>query len=405
MRRLLLLLSALLTVSAGSGAQATGTAVTPKPRGAGMEVRQYTLQVLNSSEAVSLLAPFVPFGDGGGVYRASPTVISVIGTRRTLAVADSVLRSYDHAPATLVLRFMLIAATDSAVLDPLIGEVDVELRRLLKFNGYRRLAEATSVVAETERFTSTMSAADRTEFTVDGSVKNVRDGRVGIAISLRSGTKGMMMGVPTSPDTRQLLSTSLTVPLGQTVVLGTAAGENGVAALILTVRPELAQATARQEPEPVARLARSTLSATTVNNSPSDSTLTYKFKVIHQGTPLFSGILHVRGDSMTVESRDGTCRTDQLNPKWIVSTFHCVGMAGVETLALSFDVHNLRNQSKWGGIVTATKTVGRECVSYSTDPKIRGEPFAANRCVVWQPVIKDVKTGVGGKIFLDSVPR
>jgi hypothetical protein len=51
----------------------------------------------------------------------------------------------------------------------------------------------------------------------------------------------MMMGVPISPNVRQLLATSLTVPLGQTVVLGTAAGDKGVQALILTVRPEMAK--------------------------------------------------------------------------------------------------------------------------------------------------------------------
>lgn len=241
MRRILLLLAALLTVTASSGAQVAAAAPTPKPRGLGMEVRQYTLQVLTGSEATSLLAPYVPFEDGGGVWRSGGSVISVIGTKRTLAVADSVLKSYDHPPATIVLRFMLIAATDSAVKDSRIGEVDGELRRLLKFNGYRRVGEATSVVSETQGFTSTMSTTDLFDFTVDGSVKNVRDGRLSIAIQLRSGTTGLIMGVPTSPTARQLLSTTLTVPMGQTVVLGTAAADHGFAALILTVRPELAK--------------------------------------------------------------------------------------------------------------------------------------------------------------------
>lgn len=239
MRRILVLLALLLAVPVCSVAQATAAVVTPKPRAAGMEVRQYTVQTISTREAVSLLAPFVPFGEGGGVWASGSSVISVIGVKRTLAVADSVLKVYDHAPATLVLRFMLIAATDSAVQDPRIGEVDDELRRLLKFSGYRRLAEATSVVSEQQGFTSTASTTDFGEFTIAGTLKSVSAGRVGITIELRGGTTGMMGGVPISPNVRQLLSTSLTVPLGQTVVLGTAAGDKAVQALILTVRPEL----------------------------------------------------------------------------------------------------------------------------------------------------------------------
>lgn len=241
MRRSLILIALVLTLPVCSGAQAVAATVTPKPRGAGMDVRQYTVQTISAREAVSLLTPFVPFVEGGGVWVSGSSVISVIGVKRTLAVADSVLRSYDHAPATLVLRFMLIAATDSAVRDPRIGEVDAELRGLLKFSGYRRLAEATSVVSEQQGFTSTASTTEFGEFTIAGTLKSVSAGRVGITIELRGGTTGMMMGVPISPNVRQLLSTSLTVPLGQTVVLGTAAGDKGVQALILTVRPELAK--------------------------------------------------------------------------------------------------------------------------------------------------------------------
>jgi hypothetical protein len=379
MRRLLLLIAVVMTVSAGSGAQATGTEATPKPRARGMEVRQYTLQVLSGSEAVSLLAPFVSVEDGGGVWRSSSTVISVIGTKRTLAVADSVLRSYDHQPVTLALRFMLIEATDSAVTDARIGEVDGELRSLLKFKGYRRLAEATSMVAENQNFTSTMSAADRSEFTVDGGVKTVRDGRVGIGISLRSGTKGMMMGAPTSPDTRQLLSTTLTVPLGQTAVLGTAASDMGVAALILTVKPELAELTARQ------------------STAPQSSEGTFEFKV-HFGSASFDGILRVLGDSMEVESPSGYCVSDLRQSSLEVKRFNCEGLTGVENLVLAFDIHNLRERSNWWGKLNEERTDGRQCVQYRRDPKL------GNVCVEWGPKVTQVKKSVRDRIILTPRP-
>jgi len=396
MRRIVLFLSALLTFSATSSAQATGSALTPRPRGAGMEVRQYTLQVLSGSEAALLLTPFVPVGDGGGVWRSGSSVISVVGTKRTLAVADSVLKSYDHPPATLVLRFMLIAATDSAVTDPGIGEVEGELRRLLKFNGYRRLAEATSVVAETQGFTATMSAADRTEYTVDGGVKSVRDGRVGIGISLRSGTTGMMMGVPTSRDTRQLLSTALTIPLGQTVVLGTAAGDKGMAALILTVRPELA---AQQSPAPAAGIGRASPSDTkTAGNVPASSEATYDFR-LHYGSANFDGILRVHGDSMEVESSHGYCRADVQRASFEVKRFDCEGLQGVEDFVLAFDVHHVSDRSRWLGSVRQQQADGRLCIMYSSDPKQK------NVCVMWEPKFKEVKRGIGDRIFMTPKPR
>jgi hypothetical protein len=340
-----------------------------------MEVRQYTLQILTGSEAQSLLAPFVPVEDGGGVWRSSNTVISVIGTKRTLAVADSVLKSYDHKPVTLALRFMLIEATDTAVTDARIGDVDRELRSLLKFKGYRRLADATSIVAESQNFTSTMSAADKSEFTVDGTVKTVRDGSVGIGISLRSGTKGMMMGVPTSPDTRQLLSTTLTVPLGQTAVLGTAAGDKGMAALILTVRPELAELVARQ------------------SKAPESNERTYDLRMSF-GTTRFDGSLHVLGDSLEVESLHGYCVADFRKSSLIVKRFNCEGLTGVENLVLFFNIQNLRDGSEWSGTINEEQTNGPVCI------QTRG-----GVCVAWKPTIGDQSKRVGGRIILTPQPR
>lgn len=390
MRRLLLFLAALMTVSAGSGAQAAGTTATPKPRGRGMEVRQYTLQVLTSSEAESLLVPFVPVEDGGGVWRSSGTVLTVIGTRRTLAVADSVLQSYDHPPVTLVLRFMLIEATDSAVTDPRIGEVDGELRRLLKFGGYRRLAEATSVVAETQNFTSTMAAVDRTEFTVNGGLKNVRDGRVGIGISLRSGTKGMM-GVSTSPDTRQLLSTTLTVPLGQTVVLGTAAGDKGVTALILTVRPELAEG---QASAPTVVTANTSMSAAkAVRNPPQVDTGTFAFRVQY-GSATINGILHVFRDSLTVDSPYCTRVPHSRVSSSLWGSFNCTGMPMLDDFRIGFDAWKPRERSYWSGSYTKWQPSGRECVIYTTNKE------GQSVCARWQAKMVEVTVRVGDKILV-----
>jgi len=394
MRRFVLLLSALMTIAANSSAQTSDTSVTLKRRGTGMEVRQYTLRTIDTREAVSLLMPFVPFGNGGGVWASGESVISVVGVKRTLAVADSVLQSYDHAPATLVLQFMLIAASDSAVNDPRIGEVDRELRRLLRFNGYRRLVEATSVVSERNRFTSTMSTADLGEFTVSGTVKSVSDGRVGVAIGLHGGTTGVMMGVSVSPNVRELLSTSLTVPLGQTVVLGTAAGEKGVAALILTVRPELASTS-----PPDANANPAARAVTTVNNPPPADTGAYPFRVRY-GSAGFDGTLHLFADSITVESKDAQClpvprvRTF----KW-EGTFSCLGIATLDEVALRFDRWNPKERSYWTGSFTKLQNVGSECVMYTTNPQ------GKSVCARWQPKMEERRIKVGDRILFLSQSR
>lgn len=368
MRRLLLIFAALLPAYAG--AQATGTTATPKSRAPGMEVRQYTLQVLSGSDAQSLLAPFVPVEGGGGVWRSSGTVITVIGSKRTLAVADSVLKLYDHQPTTLALRFMLIEASDSAVSDGRIGEVEAELRKVLKFNGYRLMAEATALVAEAQGFTSTMSTADHAEFTVDGGVKTVREGSVGIGIALRSGTKGLLMGTPTSPDTRQLLATSLTVPIGQTAVLGTAANDKGIAALILTVRPELSGSSGAQ---PGASQARER---------------TFEFKV-HSNAASFEGLLRVLGDSMEVEALHGYCVYDPRKSDKQVKRFNCEGLSGVGNVVLHFYLQNVRDASEWTGFANEEQTNGPECTQYRQGV-----------CIAWKPTVNTLRKRVGGRILL-----
>ena len=233
-------------VAPAKSTQPARTAASVSARAPGMEAHTYSLQLLSGDDAARLLMPYVPFDGGGGLFAASSAggvrAITVVGNTRTHAVVDSVLKEMDHSPATIVFHFMLIAATDSVVNDASIGEVDGELRRLLRFNGYRRVSEATAMVAEANRFRSTMSSPELGDFTVEGSTRYVRGGRVSLEISLESGTGTPTIvggGIVQMP--KPLLSTSLSIPLGQTVVLGTAAGDKGVAALILTLRLELAK--------------------------------------------------------------------------------------------------------------------------------------------------------------------
>src|SRR6266700_3386092 len=90
-----------------------------------ISVRTFTLRWLSPKDAATLLAPYV-YGPNQGVYEASHSIraVTVRGTTATLARVDSMLRENDRQPATIVLRFQLILAVDSAAHDPAITDID-----------------------------------------------------------------------------------------------------------------------------------------------------------------------------------------------------------------------------------------------------------------------------------------
>jgi hypothetical protein len=112
------------------------------------------------------------------------------------------------------------------------------LRGVLKFTGYRMLNAAVANATEGGLVSQTLSADSEplsltvivNDLRVDGNAASVHL-QVSLARSLTS---------PRSPNAN-VLSTSVTVPIGQTVVLGTSAAESGQRAMILTVRPQLAK--------------------------------------------------------------------------------------------------------------------------------------------------------------------
>ena len=136
----------------------------------------------------------------------------------------------------------------------------------------------------------------------------------------------------------------------------------------------------------------------TVDNPTQDTTAKYEFR-IRFGSSTYDGMLHVLGDSMTVESEYGNCRSDVLRMRGMPRKFDCTGMQGVEKFALVFDLHSPKGNSYWKGLVVEDRVVGRECVQYSTNAQQR------NVCVKWEPKIKAVQVGVGDKILLEPAPR
>lgn len=205
--------------------------------------RTFKLVHLAPDDAAKLVAPYVHPVYGAGVFEAGAIrAITVRETPEMLARIAALLKEHDLAAATVVLRFQLIAAESTQIRDPAIAAVESQLRSLFRFPGYRLVSEATAMASIHQAFRLLIAADDeRLELTGHVNSVNVAEGEPSVHLNVslvrpvpvvdaKSG--GVMAG--------GLLGTGLTVPLGQTVVMGSTTPGGKIMALILVVRPEIA---------------------------------------------------------------------------------------------------------------------------------------------------------------------
>jgi hypothetical protein len=128
------------------------------------------------------------------------------------------------------LHFQLIEADGPSAPDPRIASLDSLLRGLFRYRGYRLLDEVPMTIAD-GRTSSTRVRLENRSIGIDVSLDRVRTGPAGGEVDLRVGL--------TAPGIGRVLETSLTVPLGKTVVLGSGALPSEKGSLIVAVRPEL----------------------------------------------------------------------------------------------------------------------------------------------------------------------
>ncbi len=210
-------------------------------------VKTVSLHHLASGSAVKLLAPYA-VTPGGGVFEV-PNVMAVT-IREVPPIYNEmlgVLEKYDRDPATVVLNFQLVSAEQTNSRDPAVAGIDSLLRGVLKFSGYRLLGTAMATTGEAHMVTQTI-AADNETLSLTVEVRDVRvegnDASVNLYVSLeRPAIPAQSTGTASVAGRAavRLLSTGVTVPMGQVVLLGTSASDNGQRALILTVRPQLAK--------------------------------------------------------------------------------------------------------------------------------------------------------------------
>ncbi len=238
MKRLLVALAIGFAPSIGAAQQQAATRT-----GGDIVVKTITLKHLTSAEATQLLQPYVQT-TGGGVHAVlNVRAVTIREVPKVFAEMERVLAMYDRSPATVTLNFQLIAAENTNTRDPAVAGLDSLLRGVLKYSGYRLLRTTVATAGENERVSQTL-AGDQDTFTLHVIVSEIRtdgpESNVHLTVSLEQ-DRFIVTPAGRAPTAgRDLLSTGVTVPIGHTVVLGAAAAGSGDRALILTVRPQLA---------------------------------------------------------------------------------------------------------------------------------------------------------------------
>jgi len=205
-----------------------------------MEVRTFELERLDAGEAVALVAPYVFEEREGAPGEMSQTegLLTVRELPENLDRIEAVLRRYDQEAADVQLRFQIIEADGFSGRDAAIAEVEEELRGLLRYEGYRLVAESVLRVREGQY------VEQRVQSLIEGTPGFVLATNVGRVSRSENGDR-ITLEVQLHDLWNQLLNTSVTVEDEKIMVIGTAAGTpDGTAsggpqtrAYILTVRP------------------------------------------------------------------------------------------------------------------------------------------------------------------------
>jgi hypothetical protein len=201
-----------------------------------LETHTFELQHLDPHQAAQMIEPYVwdDRPDAPGSMSAVDNTLTVRETEDNLEKIARVLEEFDIPRPTVRLNFQLIEADGAAQGDPAISEVEAELRRLFRYQGYRLVNEAVVGGMEgshIEQLVGEPSEPDEGWIIIAqiGSVR-VRDdsGWVQMEVGVRSPTRGAFM-------------TRVNARIGQTMVVGNAQLMTGGGTLILTVRPEIVQ--------------------------------------------------------------------------------------------------------------------------------------------------------------------
>ena len=206
--------------------------------GDSLEVRTYTLERLEGEEAFGLVDPYVYRDREGapGTLNISGRLLTVRELPENLDRITDVLEEYDRARADVRLHFQLIQANGFEDPDESIQAVETELRKLLRYNGYRLIGETVLQLREggfgrqIVRGTLEVVSPEDSQFNLMAGVGRVSTDDQGSTVELEVGLEHF--------DT-SILGTDVAAANGQSLVLGTTSPLTGGGALILVVTPTI----------------------------------------------------------------------------------------------------------------------------------------------------------------------
>ncbi len=200
-----------------------------------LDVRTFPLEGLRDYEAQQLLQPYVYEGRprAPGTLSVTNGAITIRETPDNLEKIERVLAEYDRVRPDVRLHFQLIEADGFTDSDARIATVEAELRKIFRFGGYRLVGEAFVTATDGSAVTQGMQGTDDA-YDIRSEVYWVGPGAIRLEeVTLFSDTGG------------RILSTTVNIRPGQTLVLGSSPKE-GSGTLLLTVRAEEATSISNQ---------------------------------------------------------------------------------------------------------------------------------------------------------------
>lgn len=193
-----------------------------------LSTETFRIQHMDHNEVMGLIDAYV-WGEregAGGAMSFSEGAVTVRETHDNLRRIRETLAEFDRPREDVQLFFQLIEADGFTDNDPRIAEVEVELRKLFQFQGYRLAAEAAVTAADGTEIMQGMRSSDGL-YEVSAHVRRTSSGQLRLAdVNLHS-SEGWA------------LTTSVSLRAGQTIVLGSTPKGDSNATLFLTVRAEI----------------------------------------------------------------------------------------------------------------------------------------------------------------------
>lgn len=201
-----------------------------------LDTRTFEVRYLAPYQVEMLIAPYVFTEREGNPGMMSPAegAVTVRETPDNLDKIARVLSEYDRPKPTVMLTFQIIEADGPGGSDPAIADVEQELRRLFRFEGYDLVAETQVAAIQGTGIRQLVGdEGGESQFMIQTGVTEVRAGDESTTLTLDVGLTANRAGT--------ILETSVTIPAGHSVVLGTGKTPDFDGALILVVRAEVVE--------------------------------------------------------------------------------------------------------------------------------------------------------------------